>query len=96
MNTQTHVLSAATLLAKPGEPARNTVVIAGALVPGLAIYTLFAWSKIAGIPERTVWSQLYYQPPWSDAVTVGNSAPSTSPFWSSAWPPPSGCARPTF
>lgn len=75
MNTQTHVLLAAALLAKPGEPARNTAIIAGALVPDLAIYTLFVWSKFAGIPERTVWSELYYQPPWSDAVTVGNAAP---------------------
>ncbi|WP_136660248.1 hypothetical protein [Nitratireductor sp. XY-223] len=75
MNTQTHVLLAAAILAKPGEPARNTAVIAGALVPDLAIYTLFVWSKFAGVPERTVWSELYFQPPWSDAVTVGNSAP---------------------
>ena len=75
MNTQTHVLLAAALLAKPGEPARNTAIVAGALVPDLAIYTLFVWSKFAGIPERTVWSQLYYQPPWSDAVTAGNAAP---------------------
>ena len=75
MNTQTHVLLAAALLSKPDAPARNTAVIAGALVPDLAIYTLFVWSKLAGIPERTVWSTLYYQPPWSDAVTIGNSAP---------------------
>ena len=75
MNTQTHVLLAAAILAKPGVPARNAAVIAGALVPDLAIYTLFIWSKIAGIPERLVWSQLYYQPPWSEAVTIGNSAP---------------------
>ncbi len=75
MNTQTHVLLAAALLAKPGEPARNTAIVVGALVPDLAIYSLFVWSKFAGIPERTVWSELYYQPPWSDAVTVGNAAP---------------------
>ncbi|MEM6462403.1 MAG: cobalamin biosynthesis protein CobQ [Pseudomonadota bacterium] len=75
MNTQTHVLLAAALFAKPQEPARNTAVIAGALVPDLAIYTLFVWSKLAGIPERTVWSQLYFEPPWADAVMIGNAAP---------------------
>ncbi|WP_419906073.1 hypothetical protein [Hoeflea sp.] len=75
MNTQTHVLLAAAILAKPGKPARNMAVIAGALVPDLAIYTLFVWSKIASIPERRVWSELYYNPPWPEAVTVGNSAP---------------------
>ena len=75
MNTQTHVLLAAAILAKPNAPARNTAIIVGSLVPDLAIYTLFVWSKIAGIPERKVWSELYYAPPWSDAVMVGNSAP---------------------
>lgn len=75
MNTQTHVLLAAVILSKPSAPARNTAVIVGALVPDLAIYTLFIWSKLAGIPEPTVWNELYYNPPWSDAVTVGNSAP---------------------
>lgn len=75
MNTQTHVLLAAAVLSKPNAPARNTAIIAGALVPDLAIYTLFIWSKFAGVPERTVWNELYYNPPWSDAVTIGNSAP---------------------
>ena len=75
MNTQTHVLLAAALLSKPDAPARNTAVIAGALIPDLAIYTLFVWSKFAGIPERRVWNELYFNPPWSDAVAIGNSAP---------------------
>jgi len=75
MNTQTHVLLAAALLAKPNAPARNTAIVAGSLVPDLAIYTLFVWSKFAGIPEPVVWNQLYYAPPWSDAVTIGNAAP---------------------
>ncbi|MCR9135800.1 MAG: hypothetical protein NXI27_07395 [Alphaproteobacteria bacterium] len=75
MNTQTHVLLAAAILAKPNASARNSAVIIGALVPDLAIYTLFVWSKFAGIPEPTVWNELYYNPPWSDAVTIGNSAP---------------------
>lgn len=75
MNTQTHLLVAAALLTRPDRPARNAAVIAGALVPDLAIYTLFVWSKVAGIPEMTVWRELYFSPPWQDAVIIGNSAP---------------------
>ncbi len=75
MNTQTHLLLAAAILAKPDRRSRNTAVIADALAPDLAIYTLFAWSKVVGIPERRVWNELYFATPWSDAVTVGNSAP---------------------
>ena len=75
MNTQTHLLIAGALFARPGMPLRNTAVVIGALVPDLAIYTLFAWSKFAGIPEATVWRQLYWQEPWQTWTAAGNSIP---------------------
>ncbi|MDA8870727.1 hypothetical protein N9H93_05040, partial [Rhizobiaceae bacterium] len=75
MMSQTHVLLAGALLARPGQPLRNTAVVLGAFVPDLAIYTLFAWSKAAGIPEKRVWDELYWQPPWSEWVAAGNSIP---------------------
>lgn len=73
--TQTHMLVAATLLAKPGEKARNLAVIIGALIPDAAIYFLFAWSKVKNIPERTVWNELYWQEPWQSWTAAGNSIP---------------------
>lgn len=75
MMSQTHILLAATVLAKPGKPLRNTAVVIGAFVPDVAIYSLFAWSKLAGIDERTVWDTLYWQEPWQTYTAAGNSIP---------------------
>lgn len=75
MMTQTHLLVASALLAKPGERLRNFAVVTGALVPDAAIYVLFGWSKFAAIPERIVWDQLYWQEPWQSWTAAGNSLP---------------------
>ncbi|MGI9355107.1 MAG: hypothetical protein ACR2PF_08105 [Rhizobiaceae bacterium] len=73
MMTQTHLLVAASLLAKPGEKLRNTAVIVGSFVPDAAIYTLFIWSKLASIPEQKVWREIYWQEPWQTWTAAGNS-----------------------
>ena len=77
MNTQTHVLLAAALLARKGEnqSLRNSAIVLGALIPDAVIFALFFWSKMAGIPEQTVWDQLYYNPPWSEWIDAANSVP---------------------
>lgn len=75
MNSQTHLLLAAALFAEPGQPKRNIAALAGAFVPDLAIYGLWAWSKLNGIPENTVWRELYWQQPWKTYTALGNSLP---------------------
>ena len=75
MMTQTHLLVAASLLAKPGEKLRNTAVIIGSFIPDAAIYTLFVWSKLASIPEQKVWREIYWQEPWQTWTAAGNSVP---------------------
>jgi len=75
MMTQTHLLVASALLARPGEKLRNTAVIIGSFIPDAAIYTLFIWSKIAGIPEQRVWREIYWQEPWQTWTAAGNSIP---------------------
>lgn len=75
MNTQTHVLIAAALLAKPGPEnrARNTATIIGALVPDILIFAMFGWSKIVGAPEQDVWNIWYFTPPWQTWIDYSNS-----------------------
>jgi len=77
--SQTHILMAAAVLAKPAETGngriRNTAVVLGAFLPDATIYVLFAWSKFAGIPERRVWDEIYFSDIWQDWVAAGNSAP---------------------
>lgn len=73
MMSQTHILIASALFAKPGETLRNLSVIAGSFVPDAAIYGLFVWSKIKGIPENRVWDEIYWQEPWRAYTAAGNS-----------------------
>ncbi|MEX0345498.1 MAG: hypothetical protein AB3N20_11285 [Rhizobiaceae bacterium] len=75
MNSQTHLLLAAALFAEPGQPKRNIAALGGAFVPDAAIYGLWLWSKIRGIPENVVWGELYWQQPWQTYTAFGNSLP---------------------
>ncbi len=75
MNTQTHILLAATLLAKPGRPVRNAAVITGGLVPDLSIFVMWVSAKLAETPEALIWRDLYWQPEWQSAAAVTNSLP---------------------
>ena len=75
MNTQTHLLLAAALFVRPGRPRANAAVIAGALVPDAGVYGLFAWSKLAGVPETEVWRTIYFAEPMQTVQAVCNSAP---------------------
>ena len=75
MMTQTHLLMAAALFAKPGQPRRNTAIIAGALIPDFSIYILFAYAAITGIPGDTLWNETYWTEPWQTLSAVSNSIP---------------------
>ena len=75
MNTQTHLLAAAALLARPGQPRRNAAILVGAFLPDLSIYALFVWSRLAAIPQREVWDAIYWSDHWQTASAVCNSAP---------------------
>lgn len=76
MMTQTHFLVAAALFCNPKRPARqNAAVLAGAFAPDAAIYTLFIWSKIVGIPEQELWSVVYFAEPMTTMTAIANSAP---------------------
>jgi len=77
MNTQTHLLLASALFARPGRQnrLRNAAVISGALLPDAVIFVMFAWSKLIGAPESEVWSTWYFNPPWLTAIDWMNSLP---------------------
>ncbi|WP_421857563.1 zinc dependent phospholipase C family protein [Oricola sp.] len=75
MMSQTHILMAAALFARPGRPRQNAALVAGAFAPDAAIYGLFLWSKLAGIPERTLWREIYFAEPMLTLTAIGNSLP---------------------
>lgn len=77
MFTQTHMFLAGALLAKAekGNKARNWAIAAGSILPDIAMFPMFFWSKIVGAPASEVWGVWYYNPPWSTTIDVMNSIP---------------------
>jgi len=76
MNTPTHLLLSATLLAKPGEPRRNWSVIAGSLFPDLSLYVMWAYAKfVQGLPDRVIFGELHFSDFWQLMSAITNSLP---------------------
>ncbi|MEO0883074.1 MAG: hypothetical protein AAFY34_10105 [Pseudomonadota bacterium] len=75
MMTQTHLLVAAALFTRRDSVRRNSAVIAGALIPDAAIFILFGWAVMTGIPQETLWREVYWQDPWQTWTAAGNSIP---------------------
>lgn len=85
MNTQTHLLVAAALLAKPDRPKRNIALIIGALLPDFAIFILFGWAVATGIPQSELWGRIYFSEPMLTFTAIGNSAPLYAAIALAAW-----------
>lgn len=85
MNTQTHLLVAAALLAKPDHPKRNVALIVGALLPDIAIFVLFGWAVATGVPQGELWGRIYFSQPMLTFTAIGNSAPLYGAVALAAW-----------
>jgi hypothetical protein len=85
MNTQTHLLVAAALFAKPDRPKRNIALIIGALLPDAAIFALFGWAVLTGVPQSELWGRIYFSEPMLTFTAIGNSAPLYAAIALAAW-----------
>ena len=75
MNTPTHLLVAAALLARPGRKAANRGALAGAMAPDISLYLLVAFAAAEGYSFQTIFDELYFSPSWQTVFAVDNSAP---------------------
>lgn len=75
MNTPAHALVNLLLLAPEGGHRRSAAVVAGALIPDLAIVVFYAWQLLLGTAETQIWSQEYYRPLWQGWIDGFNSIP---------------------
>jgi membrane-bound metal-dependent hydrolase YbcI (DUF457 family) len=74
--TPTHIITALALLSKRDAPGRNWAVLAGAVMPDLAIYIWAPWQRwIAGQDWPVIWDILYFEPPMQTATALTNSLP---------------------
>ena len=78
MNTPTHVLVSAAVLAKPGEQhaGRNWAVLIGAIIADLSIFVMYFWTRLLmGQPEDLIWREIYFTPFWQSIGMIANSFP---------------------
>jgi len=91
LNTQAHLVIAAALLCQTSnaEPKSwlfagdakqrtwlaNMAVLAGALMPDISLYVMFAQARIKGISHNVIWEELYYSALWQNIGAITNSIP---------------------
>ena len=75
MNTPAHAVVNLLLLSRNGGQARVSAIVAGALIPDLAIIGFYAWQLVRDTPESVIWSVEYHQPFWQGLIDSFNSIP---------------------
>lgn len=73
MNSQTHLLLASGLLTKRGEKARNIAVVAGAVLPDLPVYALYAIASALGYTSQQVFDDFYFREEMRNLMGLFNS-----------------------
>lgn len=76
MNTVTHALVAAAVLARRKAPTPNRLVFLGSITPDLFILVFYVWTKsFTTLSEGEIWGEAYWTQPWQTFSAVSNSAP---------------------
>ncbi|MBW4518621.1 MAG: hypothetical protein KME16_02665 [Scytolyngbya sp. HA4215-MV1] len=75
MNTPSHAIINLALLIDQKPQAALTIAI-GAILPDLPIFVLYFWAKlIQRLPERQIWTEMYWQPFWQNWTAAFHSIP---------------------
>ena len=90
MNTPSHSILNLAILGHAPRMALTWPILIGSWLPDAALFVFYGWAKLAGIPETTIWNEVYYTPFWQDVFALGNSIPLALLGWSLAtwqkWP----------
>ena len=76
MNTPGHAVLNLAFLGRGEDEDRSLAVVAGAVIPDLPMLLFYAWARLrAGLPERVIWNEVYFEPRWQAFFDVFNSVP---------------------
>ncbi|MEM9154499.1 MAG: hypothetical protein AAGB13_05580 [Cyanobacteria bacterium P01_F01_bin.33] len=76
MNTPSHVIINLAILGRKSRPEWNWHIVLGALIPDLAMFGFYAWTKlIVGMSETQIWDVAYYDSFWQNTFDFWNSIP---------------------
>lgn len=74
MNTPAHLIIGASAFARPDAKAVNASAVLGSLAPDVSLYLLAINAIfIQGIPERTVFGEMYFSDEWQRVFAIDNS-----------------------
>lgn len=86
MNTPTHALIALAALTHKDDRPRNFWVLAGALIPDIAIFLWAPWQRWGlGRDWGAIWSQHYFDAPMQTLIALFNSVPIYGALLAIAW-----------
>ena len=76
MITSTHALLSLAILSKRGQRKRNLSVLAGSLLPDLAIFIWTPYQYLVNdVSGDEIWNELYFAPPMQNLIAWFNSIP---------------------
>lgn len=75
MNTPAHAMINLLLLSGKPDHGRSAAIVAGALLPDLAIIVFYGGHLLLGTSESQIWSVEYYRPFWQAWIDSFNSIP---------------------
>ena len=94
MNTPTHALVSLATLGRRGDGGGNAAAVAGAVLPDVPIFVLYAVARWAlGQPASRIWTRTYFEPGWQLAVDLLHSVPLALAGLAVAWRLGSGAGR---
>ncbi|PSB05248.1 hypothetical protein [Merismopedia glauca] len=82
MNTPSHAILNLAILGQQHKPQFNLAIVIGAILPDIPIFIFYFVSKfISKLPEKTIWTEAYYQPLWQDLIATFHSFPLALIAW---------------
>jgi len=76
MITSTHAVLSLAVLSKRGERKRNLSVLAGSLLPDMAIFLWATYQALVNdVSGEEMWDKLYFEPPMQTLIAWFNSIP---------------------
>jgi hypothetical protein len=76
VNTPGHAIVNLALLGRRDRPELAPAILAGAIVPDLAIVAFYLWQRLVErMPERAIWEVGYFQSAWQPVIDLLHSLP---------------------
>lgn len=76
MNTPAHAIAGLLVLGRRDRPELDLPILLGSVAPDVPMVWFYFWQKVVrGVPERTIWSESYFEADWQAFFDVFNSLP---------------------